>query len=100
MSVEEVGITSTSFFLSRDTRALGTHPINDSTKTAAFLRQRMDSFWDAMILLQMNPNRYLAVFRSFFSINIPTSIHLGVPSNKRGVNHFFISSSEVVLIIL
>lgn len=46
---------------------------------SALGRQRMDSFWDCMIVLLIKPNeKQVVMFRSFFSIGTPTLIHLGV----------------------
>ena len=46
---------------------------------SALGRQRMDSFWDCMIVLLIKPNeKQVVMFRSFFSIGTPSLIHLGV----------------------
>jgi len=44
----------------------------------------MESFWDGIMVLLMNPNQYLAAtLMSFFSMGVHASIHLGVTSEIR-----------------
>lgn len=53
-----------------------------------------------MIVLQMKPNQNLAaMFRSFFSIGVPISSHLGILLDISGTNQLFIWSNVFVLII-
>ncbi|KAG5606286.1 hypothetical protein H5410_027778 [Solanum commersonii] len=70
-------------------------PLMRQPKWADFAWSMIDSFYEDMIVLLMKPNQYLvAIFRSFFSITTPASIHLGVPSDINRANHSFITSTR------
>ncbi|KAG5580043.1 hypothetical protein H5410_050670 [Solanum commersonii] len=111
ISVENVGITSISFFSSLRTQdflhnsMINTRKMSEfslvpammQTRQAVLAWRRMDLFWEGMIMLLMKPKQYLtATLRSFFSIGTPTSIHLGVSSDIRGANYFFITFQDCI----